>query len=570
MGKRRQQTQQEELYVISRPDKKSFMVGPDRLEVIPWHQLGGCHLYAVDEEVLTALLLDAAIHGHQVRDGSISDRRGMGGFEVCIGPHGRRGVVACRRLDSWAIEVEDVDGIPKDPLVQPAFIQEKLRDLCDRLNEEEVGFRPTAIGLLRALYERYGRPLEPSEAFPPPLFEDAAKLCRRAHVGGPVLHVRTSLSPYVRLDRQRAYGEAMTGDMPSGTPVLTEDAMQKWTAHKLMRMCGVADATVLVEDGPVVPLLPVLRWNAAFDRSRALHPTGTFRGAFVLEELAFLEESGRGRVLDLHKVYVFERCRSLAPVIRWLRKLEPDLQHLVLAKRLEHVLYGTQSRSLTFRRFASVPSYREPVLQDILDSRTLERVRSRAAMFRMPVKSDPMLPIYEIRGTYSMTAPHGTLDRPDRSAHVTARNRIEVCRMLLRLDKMLGSKRSGEYVGRVHVDGIDIEGDRKTIGPLPDGWQIREEGKRLDIHRSNVTVSTAYDGSVQIEDGGLCRGEAPSHKRLMQVLEFTADPDGGPLASGRYWPHVEGHEDPRLLLDQRSEPIDFAPGAFDGLSFSEG
>lgn len=569
MGKRRQQTQREEIYVVSRPDKKSFLLGPDRMEVVPWHLLGGCHLYAVDEDVLSWLLHDAAVHGHQIRDGSVSDRRGMGGFEVCIGPHGVRGVVSCRRLDSWAIEVDDVSRVPNDPLLQPAFIQEKLRDLCDRLNEEEVGFRPTAIAFLRALYERYGRPLEPAESFPPPLHEDAAKLCRRAHVGGPVLHVRTSLAPYVRIDRQRAYGEAMMGDVPSGSPVLTDDPMQKWETHRLQRMCGVADATVEVDDGPVVPLLPVLRWNAAFDRSRALHPTGTFRGAFVLEELSYLEESGRGRVKDLHRVYVFEKSRSLAPVIRWIRKLEPDLQHLVLAKRLEHVLYGTQSRALTFRRFASVPSYREPVLQDVLDSRTLERVKSRVSMYRMPVKSDPMLPVYEIRGTYSLQAPHGTLDRPDRSAHVTARNRIEVCRFIAHLDEVLGAKRSGEYVGRVHVDGLDVEADRASIGDLPPGWGIREEGKRIDIHRSNVHVSTRPDGTVRVEDGGLLRGEAPSRERLMQVLEFTADPDGGPLASGRYWPTVEGHEDPRLLVDQRSEPIDFAPGAFDGLGFDE-
>ncbi len=568
--KRKAPLQREELYVVDKLDqKKAFLLGPDPYEVIPWHLLSGCHLYAMDEEVLGALLHDAAIHGHQVRDGSISDRRGMGGFEVCIGPHGVRGVVACHKLEAWAIEAEDVAHLPEDESIVPAFLQEQIRNLCDRLNEEEVGFRPTAISFLRGLYERYGRPLEPSESFPPPLHEDAAKLCRRAHVGGPVLHARTTLAPFVRIDRQRAYGEAMLEDMPSGSPVLTDDPMQKWTPNKLMRMCGIADATVLVKDGPVVPLLPVLRWNAAFDRSRALHPTGTFRGAFVLEELAYLEESGRGTVTELHKVYVFEKSRPLGPVIRWLRRLEPDLEHLVLGKRLEHMLYGTQSRSLTFRRFGTVPSYREPVLQDILDSRTLERVRSRVSMFRMPVKTDPMLPIFEIRGTYSMSAPHGTLDRPDRSATITARNRIEVSKFISHLDDKLRAKRSGEYVGRVHVDGIDLEATSAQIGKLPEGWQLRDEGKRIDIYRSNVHVSIDLDGATHIDDGGLLRGEAASRERLLQVLEFTADPDGGPLASGRYWPVVEGQEDPRLLSDQRSEPIDFAPGAFDGLGFAE-
>lgn len=564
--RRRQSIQREELYVVGK-DGNRLVMGPDRVETIPWHHLRGCHLYAIDEDALSAMLFDAAIHGHQIRDGSISDRRGMGGFEVCLGAHGIDGFVSCRKIDSWAIEVDDVTRLPEDPVLRPGHLQEQLRGLCDRLNEEDVGFRPTGISFLRGLYERYGRPLEPSETFPPPLHEECSTLCRRAHVGGPVLHVRTSLAPYVRVDRQRAYGEAMLLEVPSGSPVLTEDAMKKWTPHKLMRMAGIAEATVVVKDGPVVPLLPVLRWNAAFDRSRSIHPTGTFRGAFVLEELAYLEQTGRGHVTEFHKVYVFEKSKALAPVIKWLRKLEDSLEHLVLVKRLEHMLYGTQSRSLTFRRFGSVPSYREPVLQDILDSRTLERVRSRVSMYRMPVKSDPMLPIYEIRGTYSMSAPHGTLDRPDRSAHVTARNRIEVCKLILLLDERLKATRSGEYVGRTQVDGLDIEGTREQIGLLPEGWQIREEGKKIDIHRSNVHVATSYGGVELVEDGGLLRKEAPSRKRLMQILAFTADPDGGPLASGRYWPSVEGEEDPRLLVDQRSEPIDFAPGAFDGLGF---
>lgn len=563
---RRRSIQREELYVVGR-DEKYLVMGPDRTAQIPWHHLKGCHLYALDEEVLRALLSDAAIHGHQIRDGSISDRRGMGGFEVCLGAHGVDGSVACRKLDSWAIEPDDVSNIPADPVTRVAHLQEQLRALCDRLNEEDVGFRSTAIGFLRGLYERYGRPLEPSESFPPPLHEEAARLCRRAHVGGPVLHCRTTLAPYVRIDRQRAYGEAMLSEIPSGSPVLTEDAMAKWTPHKLMRMTGICDATVVVKEGPVVPLLPVLRWNAAYDRSRSLHPTGTFRGAFVLEELAFLEESGTGHVQEFHKVYAFEKSKALAPVIRWLRRLEPDLEHLVLVKRLEHVLYGTQSRSLTFRRFGSVPSYREPVLQDVLDSRTLERVRSRVSMYRMPVKSDPALPIFEIRGTYSMSAPHGTMDRPDRSAHVTARNRIEVARLLRLLDERLKAGRSGEYVGRIHVDGVDVEATAEAVGKLPEGWQFREEGRKIDIHRSNVTISVGHDGVERIDDGGLLRKEAPSRKRLMQILEFTADPDGGPLASGRFWPPVEDEEDPRLLLGQRSEPIDFAPGAFDGLGF---
>lgn len=583
MHDRKHSIQREQLYVVGRK-KTSFSIGGDRYDVIPWNVLRSCHLYCIDAEALEKLLEDATVHGYQVVDGSVSDRRGMGGFSVCIGPHGIDGFVHCRKIDSWAIEIEEVKsgkgggrwqvGDEEETLdtdETTGFLQEQLRSLCDRLNEEQIGFRSTAIGFLRGLYDKYGRPYEPGEVFPPPLQEEVAKLARRAHVGGPVLHVQTSIEPYLRLDRSRAYGEAMLHEVPSGSPVLVEAPDKKWNPHQLMRQIGIADATVRVEVGPVTPLLPVMRWSSAFDRSKALYPTGVFRGAFVTEELAELEQSGLGRVEKFHQVFIFEKSKALAPVIRWLRRLEPELKHLVTMKRLEHILYGNQSRSLTFRRFASVPSYREPVLQDVLDSRTLERVRSRVTLYRMPVKTHPSLPLYEVRGTYSMEAPHGTMDRPDRSAVITARNRVEVSRLIRLLDERFKASRSGEYVGRIHVDGLDVQGTRESMGMLPVGWQLRDEGRRMDIHRSNVLVSVKNDGSEEVEDGGLLRGEAPSRERLMKILSITADPDGGPLASGRYWStnHSSGVEDPRLLLDQRSEPIDFAEGAFDGIGFSQ-
>lgn len=578
MHDRKHSIQHEQLYVVGRK-KTSFSIGGDRHDVIPWKVLRSCHLYGINSEALEKMLEDATLHGYQVIDGSISDRRGMGGFSVCIGPHGIDGVVHCRKIDSWAIEIEEVggdrwavdDGRALDMDETTGFLQEQLRSLCDRLNEEQIGFRSTAIGFLRGLYDKYGRPYEPGEVAPPPLQEEVAKLARRAHVGGPVLHVQTSVAPYLRLDRNRAYGEAMLHEMPSGSPVLVEDPEKRWNPNQLMRQLGIADATVRVNVGPVTPLLPVMRWSSAFDRSKALYPTGVFRGAFVTEELAELEQSGLGRVEKFHRVFIFEKSKALAPVVRWLRRLEPELKHVVTVKRLEHILYGNQSRSLTFRRFASVPGYREPVLQDVLDSRTLERVRSRVTLYRMPVKTHPSLPLYEVRGTYSMEAPHGTMDRPDRSAVITARNRIEVSRVIRLLDERLKASRSGDYVGRIHVDGIDIQGTRESIGALPVGWQIKGEGRRMDIHRSNILVSTKNDGSEDIEDGGLLRREAPSREKLMKILSITADPDGGPLASGRYWPadQSSGVEDPRLLLDQKSEPIDFAEGAFDGIGFSQ-
>lgn len=561
--KRRTSVQQEQLYVVE-VENGRFWVGDSNFITVPWSQLGSCHVYAADAVALERMLADAAIHGHQISQGSISDRRGLGGFTVLLGHHGISGEVHCRRIDSWAFLLDDLPSSPKE---RATLLQSRLRDLCDRMNLDPVGFRPTALAFLRAIYEHYGRVWEPEEVFPPSLPAPVARLCRRAHVGGPILHVQTTLEPYVRLDRKRAYGEAMSEDLPAGSPIKIEGGMSKWNPRNLMRALGVVDATVRVFDGPLVPLLPVLRHHAIFDRARAIYPTGFVRGAFVLEELAHLEQRGLGEVQAIHEGYVFEPSTALRQVVSRLRTLEPIFAGAVPVKRLEHMLYGSQSRSLSFRRFASAPSYREPVLQDILDSDTLDRVRNRVSLQRMPVRTDPMVPLFEVRGTFAAEAPHGVLDRPDRSAHITARNRIAVSNLILHLDEKLGCKRSGERIGRVYVDGVDLRATPSELPDLPKGWEIRESGARLDLYRTNTWVSRDDAGEEHIEVGGASLSPISTREELLRVLMTTADPEGGPLASGRFWPSSSLSEDPRLLERQVSEPIDFVEGAFEGLGF---
>lgn len=562
MSDRRQSIQIEQLYVVGMNlDTRCFLIGGESHPVIPWHFFSSCHLYALDQSTLDAMLLDAAIHGYQIVDGSVSDRRGMSGFKVCIGPHGVDGLVSCRQIDAWVM-----DDLPGSVDLRTGTLQENLRKLCDLLNGEQVGFKPTAINLLSSAYSLYGKPSEPEGVFPAPLPERVAMLGRRAHVGGPLVHARTSLEPYVRLDRVRAYGEAMLGDMPVADPIQLSDPHQHWTTGRLQRQMGLVDATVRVHMGPCVTLLPVMRWSESFDRTRSMYPTGIFRGAFVVEELAAMEEAGAGEVERVWEAWIFGRGRPLAPVVQWLRRMEPTVGKLVVAKRLEHILYGTQSRSLSFRTFGSVPSYREPVLQDILDSQTLERIKTRVSLFRMPFKSHPSLPLYEVRGFYSARSPYGMIDRPDRSAHITARNRIEVWKMIRWLDKKLESPRSGQFVGRIYVDGIDIEATPEQVGVPPKGWQLREHGSKMEIYRAGVFSSVRSDGVEEVEDGGMLLDEKPSREKLLRLIKYSADADGGPLASGRYWPKSTSREtsDPRLLPNVFSEPIDFAEGAFDG------
>jgi hypothetical protein len=566
MQKRKVVVQPEQLYVLTRVEGR-FLLGGSLYEQIPWHLLTKSFLYCLTEEDLRALLVDAASRSYMILDGASSDRRGLRGFSVAIGPWGWRGQVECRTVDAWClIETEGLD-----PESQVAELQERLRELCGFLNAEATTFRPTALAWLGSLYTRLGRPMEPGDGFPPPLSPDVAMLCRRAHIGGPIVHVRTELAPYVSLDRKRAYGEALLDFLPSGECSevdLGHRPMMKWGPKALMRATGVAEATVRVKMAPLVPLLPIMRWHYQFERTRTLYPTGELRGCWTLQELSYLEQSGRGEVVELHRVVVFEKAKPFSSMVRYLRKIEPQLDG-VQVKRLEHMLYGKCARALSLSRFASSRGDVRPMPSDILDTRTVERLTTRVELrpFGLPAGHAPALPLYEVRGQLSEDAPHGTMDRPDRSAWITSSNRIEMCRIIDRLDEALGAGRSGEYVGRIYVDGIDIEASVADI-PAMEGVEVRRHGPRMRLYRAGVYVSELDDGSRVIEDAGILGGSG-TVQDLELTLTRTPDPDGGPLAGGRHWQPVDGYEDPRMAPGQISQPLHLDLPVVDLLGFSD-
>lgn len=568
MGERKVYVQPEQIYCVAVVDGK-FQLGDRIYDKIPWKLLAKSYLYALEEADLEVLLGDACSRGYMILDGAVSDRRGLRGFSVAIGAWGWRGCVECRTVESWAIIRDDRLSIGDEV----CRIQAAIRELCVLLNSEPTTFRPTALTWLSGLYTRLGRPHEPDDVFPPPLPSDVALMCRRAHIGGPVIHSRTTLEPFVSLDRDRAYGEAMLDFLPSGAVTdldLGVRPMLRWAPAGLMRAMGIAEATIRVEMGPFIPLLPITRYDHVPGKTRTLHPTGTLRGFWTLSELAYLEESGKGRVEQLHRVVVFEKARPFASMIRYLRSLERALP-MVKMKRLEHMQYGRCARALSLSRFSSTRGDVRPMPGDILDSRTLERLTSRVEVSRFHrknVASPPRhLPLHLVSGKLSEETPPGTMDRPDRSAWITSANRIAMHRIIDQLDTALGSSRSGEYVGRIYVDGIDIEAPRSKV-PAMEGVSVRRSGSRMDIYRSNAYVAHMDDGSLFIESGG--HTTSSTVEDLVKTLEGSAEDreDGGPLAGGRHWPLVDGCDDPRLLEDQRSEPLHLDESLVGFLGFS--
>lgn len=556
----------EQLYVVGRVDGR-FVLGGAFYEELPWHLLTRSYLYCLDDEVLRALLIDASTRSYMILDGASSDRRGLRGFTVAIGPWASRGRVECRTVGSWCLQ--QPSGMSSVELV--SLLEKRMRTLCRLLNGQKTTFRPTALRWLGSLYGRLGRPLEPGDGFPPPLPEDVALLCRRAHIGGPIVHARTELSSYVSLDRKRAYGEAMLDFLPSGecTEIdLKYRSLEKWGPKALMRALGVAEATVVVEMGPLVPLLPIMRWHHQHQQSKVLYPTGTVRGCWTLQELAYLEESGRGHVEEFHRVVVFEKAKPYAGIIRYIRGMESSMEG-VLVKRLEHMLYGKCARSLMMSRFASWRPDVRPMPTDIVDARTAERLSNRVNLrtFALPPGQAPSLPLYEVRGELSKAAPHGSMDRPDRSAWITSSNRIEMCRIVDQLDAALKPARSGDYIGRIYVDGIDIEAKPEDV-PEMKGVEVRRSGPRMQIYRAGVYVAELDDGTLFMEDGGVLGGSRGTVHDLEVTLARTPDPDGGPLAGGRHWQHVDGYDDPRMALGQTSQPLHLDLPVVELLGFS--
>lgn len=545
-----------------------FWVGDRSFAEIPWKSLSNTFLYAIDEVHLEALLSDAASRGFMILDGALSDRRGLRGFSVAIGAWGYGGVVECRTADAWAIDADASRHPPEEAL----RIQRVLRDLCIELNQEPTTFRPTALRFLSGLYRRLGLPREFDGAPAPVLPPSVALLARRAHVGGPIVHARTTLAPFVSLDRDRAYGEAMLLELPSGDPTevdLGTRPLLRWSPSSLMGSMGIAEATVKLEMGPFLPLLPITRYHHVPGKTRTLYPTGTLRGFWVLAELAALEQTGRGRVEQLHRVVLFGKARPLAPVVRYLRSIEPIVKGIKM-KRLEHMLYGQCAKTLHLTRFSTTRGDVRPLPADLLDARTLDRLTSRVEVqrfHRRGVKSPPReVPLHMVSGKLSESATFGSMDRPDRSAFITAQNRIAMMSIVDQLDVALKPARSGAYVGRVYVDGIDIEASPSEVPPLH-GVSVRAVGSTMSIYRANAYVQQRADGTKVLESGG---HPVTDPEDLVRVLDQMAEDreDAGPFAGGRVWPFVQHVEDPRLLENQRSEPMHLDLGLVDRLGFS--
>jgi len=557
----------EQLYVTAWEEGK-VLIGGARHEHLPWSQLGGSLIYALRVEDLELLLADAAVSGYQVVDGFHSDRRGLRGVMVGIGAWGHRGTVECRTLDIWGFDPEDFTGSLEECVAQG---QAQLRALCVRLNSEPSPFRSSAFRWLGAVYDRICAPVEP-DGRAATLPASVAELCRAAHIGGPILHARTSLEPFVSIDRTRAYGQAMLGKLPSGSPYEAPLpgplGLKRWRPRDLMGMAGVAVATVHVEPGPLVPLLPVLKRHNRFERARTIYPVGTFRGAWCSHELAALERSGRGKVTELHRFVGFDQVPVLAPAIRYVRSLESDLP--IAAKRLEHMLYGRCARGLSLNRLGTGPSGRRPMPRDLLDSRTARRLKGHVDLRHCPLRiqrSTVRHPVMRLTGQLSAQSEWGTMDRPDRSAWITATNRVAVLHLIEDLDAALGVDRSGSYVGRIYVDGIAIEATPDQVPEMP-GSEVRRHGPSMHIYRSGAVVARLTDGSVEVEGAGLVPAGS-TEKELLAALQHMPDPDGGPFAGGRFWPATPNVEDPRSSPGVVSEPPEVDLESLAALGFTD-
>lgn len=520
---------------------------------IPWSILGQAYVYTASEGDLELLLAQTAAEGWPILDGYLSDRRGLRGFSVGLGAWGCRGTIEVRGLDAWLIETDP----ELAPEVRAQTGQEALRAVCRRLNDSTVPFRATANRWIGAVYRKVAEPWEPTgrlEALP----VDVARMARAAHIGGPIVHVRSSLSPYVSIDRTRAYGSAMMEDLPVGPPVEVQlsgpHGLARWRPNDLQRACGLAEATVTVTEGQALPLLPILRSGVHYDRHQAWYPTGRFRGTWTLMELRDLEDRGEGEVEQLHRVITFEAKPIFRPVINTIRRLEPDLSRHLPAKRLEHLLYGKCSRGLSLGKFGSVSGLRPGLAQDLMDDSTQSRVEGRMQVraFPLPKGITARNPLLSIHGRMSLEPAAGSMERPDRSAIITARNRVAMARMVRTLSSAVApNERPGSRIGRIYVDGLDIEALPHQI-PALEGATVRRHGPRMQIFRAGALLATAPDGSIEVEGAGLVPPGA-SPEELRKALEHMTQVDQGPFSGGRIW--TGDGEDPRMNGGATSEPL---------------
>jgi hypothetical protein len=518
-----------------------FLLDGSCCESLPWESLRGCYIYGARLYDLEMLLEDAALNGYHILSGFTSDRRSLRGFTVGLGAWGVFGTVQCRTADVWGVEVES-----DDLESEVSRIQETLQALCERVNHEDTPFRGSAFKWLSSLYKRMVEPLELS-GYAETLPEEVAQLCRKAHIGGPVVHARSSIEPYVSIDRVRAYGTAMLEGLPVGLPAdipLAGNGLDRWTATDLMRQCGVAQASVEVQQDLSVPLLPILKSDPRFDRSRTIYPTGAFRGVWSIEELAKLEESGWGRVTSIQRALVFETRPIFGGLIRYLRRIEGDLP--IQMKRLEHMLYGKCARGLSLGRIGSGPTSGPCVASDLLDDRSMKRVDGRIEIRSYGMRAGggyPRHPLYKVTAQLSAQAERGTIDRPERSAVITARNRCSMVDIITSLDKALKPESSGCYIGRIYVDGIDIQATIKDIPEL-EGTVIKSHGPMMRIFRSGAIYAKEHNGNEIVEGAGLI-AKGSCLEELEDALDHSPDADGGPFAAGRIWDKGADESDPR-------------------------
>lgn len=530
-----------------------FWLSGEKVVTIPWHLLDQAFVYAVDGPSLEKLMTDACRQGYMILEGNRSDRRGVTSFSVGIGAWGYRGQVKVKLLSSWAFEAN----IDRPMGEEVARLQTALRAACARLNEEKTPFRATGVAYVAALYRRLH--LEPTEEMAEPLPRAVDRLCRYAHVGGPIQHVRTSLEPWVSIDRVRAFGTAMMAPLPCGKPIpvpVRKNGLERWKANDLMSRVGFADATVRVDNNRhLVPLLPLMKPSEVLQKNEVLYPCGRFRGTWALSELAWLEESGLGRVEALHEVYVFEARPVLRPIVAKIRSLEPDLSALGLkAKRLEHVLYGWCSGRATMHRFASAHGGEGMTVSDLVAPHVLRRLGPDVVLSKMR-SSKGGHPLYQVRGTLTGKAPPGTMDRPDRSAWITASNRIEIGRVLRKLDPILSSREPGDYVGRVYVDGIDLQARLDQI-PEIEGCTVKDHGTRMHIYRSGAVWGWREDGTTTWTlTGERALPKNATENDLRALLEHDPERSRGPFAGGRYWPKPETGDDSRMGAGVLSRPL---------------
>lgn len=569
----------EQIYTIASTKDRFWIGGREHVRTIPWTLLRGCHLYARTEIDLHRLLADAASSGYMILDGFVSERRGLRGFVVGIGAWGSKGKVECRGLDSWGL-ASDLPDPPEDEADVPAWAsqvqaslaeaEQVLRAVAMAFNEGRVPFAATASRWVRKVYQRCGAPMEP-EGGAMPLPTRVAELCRRAHVGGPIVHVRSSLDGWVSLDRDRAFGQAMLRPIPTGNPVeipLSGHGLHRWKDNDLMDAIGFAHAEVHIPAGPLCPLLPLHRPSRKVERSRTLYPTGTFSGDWTLGELAQLERSGLGEVRQLSEVYTFPAFPIFRPVIEYIRAACEGVA--VKSKRLEHLLYGACARGSSMTRIASAPSGRLPLARDCFEDRVLRRVVGPADIRPFSVVGNTQSLSHGLFEGRVRLVGHdkGTMDRPDRAAWITAQNRIEMSKLLVRLDEVLRPARPHAYVGRIYVDGIDIEADPAKIPTIPGVSRIGH-GPSARLYRANAWARTWPDGRVEVE-GGSSVDPGACEEDLRAALRLSPDVEGGPLAEGRSWPLSAPGVDARDRPRQQSEPlhIDASLAArFSGLGF---